>query len=53
MFSKLRKLRLISLPLNLTEKLRGMDRTEDNLTDETYIGYKLTTYFDEFDFRGS
>ena len=34
-------------------KLGGKNRTEDNLTDYTYFSYILTSYFDEFDFRGS
>ena len=34
-------------------KLGGKNRTEDNLTDETYFGYNLTSYFDGFDFRGA
>ena len=34
-------------------KLGGKDRTRYNLTGQTYFGYNLTLYFDEFDFRGS
>ena len=34
-------------------KLGGKNRTEDNLTDQTYFDYNLTSYFDGFDFRGS
>ena len=34
-------------------KLGGKNRTEDNLTDSTYFGYNLTSYFDRFDFPGS
>ena len=34
-------------------KLGGKNRTEDNLTDQTYFDYNLTSYLDGFDFRGS
>ena len=34
-------------------KLGRKNRTENNLTDGTYFGYNLTSYFDKFDCRGS
>ena len=33
-------------------KLGGKNR-RDNMTDQTYFDYNLTSYFDGFDFRGS
>ena len=34
-------------------KLGGKNQTEDNLTDYTYFGYNLNSYFDRFDFMRS
>ena len=41
------------LTLKFDQKLGGKKRTEDNLTDKTYFGYNLTSYFNRFHFRGS